>query len=350
MSTNAAPDGASPNDATADPAVSTTSDAASGTAAGHATAPADAARLRVRGLSVNFDDFTAVSDVSFDLNDGGTLAVVGESGSGKSVTALSIMRLVEIGTRAQIRGGQVLFRHDDGKVDDLLQLSQPQMRSIRGDRISMIFQEPLTSLNPVYTVGSQIGEALRLHRGMNRAQARRRTLEMLNRVRIPDAARRIDQYPHEMSGGMRQRVMIAMALACDPAILIADEPTTALDVTIQSQILALIAEMQRETGAAVLIITHDMGVVAEVADEVVVMQRSRVVEHGSVNDIFDRPSQPYTRSLLAAVPRLGSMAGQSAPQRFDLIDPAAIAGPAATAAAATTITAAAATGHGAGKP
>ncbi len=281
-------------------------------------------RLQVRGLTVAFDEFVAVDDVSFDLYDGGTLAVVGESGSGKSVTALSIMRLIEIGTRAKIRSGEVLFRHEDGSVDDLLQLPEPQMRSIRGDRISMIFQEPLTSLNPVYTVGSQIGEALRLHRGLNRSEARERTLEMLNRVRIPDAARRIDQYPHEMSGGMRQRVMIAMALACDPAILIADEPTTALDVTIQAQILALMAEMQRETGAAVLIITHDMGVVAEIADEVVVMQQSRLVERGHVADIFDRPSEPYTQSLLAAVPRLGSMAGQESPQRFNLIDPEAL--------------------------
>ncbi len=280
-------------------------------------------RLEVQGLTVGFDDFVAVNDVSFDLYDGGTLAVVGESGSGKSVTALSIMRLIEIGTRARIHSGQVRFRHDDGNVDDLLSLPEAQMRSIRGDRISMIFQEPLTSLNPVYTVGSQIGEALRLHRGMSRSESRERTLEMLNRVRIPDAARRIDQYPHEMSGGMRQRVMIAMALACDPAVLIADEPTTALDVTIQAQILALIAEMQRETGAAVLIITHDMGVVAEIADEVVVMQQSRLVERGNVADIFERPGEPYTQSLLAAVPRLGSMTGHEEPRRFELIDPTA---------------------------
>ena len=305
-------------------AVSTVTDGADSTGA--------SPRLQVRGLTVGFDDFVAVNDVSFDLHDGGTLAVVGESGSGKSVTALSIMRLIEIGTRAEIRSGEVLFRHDDGSVDDLLQLPEPQMRSIRGDRISMIFQEPLTSLNPVYTVGSQIGEALRLHRGMNRGEARERTLEMLNRVRIPDAARRIDQYPHELSGGMRQRVMIAMALACDPAILIADEPTTALDVTIQAQILALIAEMQRETGAAVLIITHDMGVVAEIADEVVVMQQSRLVERGHVSDIFERPSEPYTQSLLAAVPRLGSMAGIETPQRFDLIDPDELAAAAGSGA------------------
>ncbi|MDE0136940.1 MAG: ABC transporter ATP-binding protein [Acidimicrobiaceae bacterium] len=285
------------------------------------------ARLSVRGLTVRFDDFTAVSEVSFDLFDGRTLAVVGESGSGKSVTALSIMRLIEIGTRATIDAGEVLLRTDDS-VEDLLRLDEPEMRAIRGDRISMIFQEPLTSLNPVYTVGSQIGEALRVHLGMSGADARRRTLELLDRVRIPDAGRRIDQYPHEMSGGMRQRVMIAMALACDPAILIADEPTTALDVTIQAQILALMAELQRESGAAVLIITHDMGVVAEIADEVVVMQSARVVEHGEAVDIFERPSHAYTRSLLAAVPKLGSMAGTDGPRRFELLEaPTTAAGP-----------------------
>ncbi len=288
---------------------------------------AAAARLSVRGLTVCFDEFTAVSDVSFDLADGRTLAIVGESGSGKSVTALSIMRLIEIGTRAEIRSGEVLLRHDDGNVEDLLRLSESRMRSIRGDRISMIFQEPLTSLNPVYTVGNQIVEALRVHRGMNTAQARRRTLELLDRVRIPDASRRIDQFPHEMSGGMRQRVMIAMALACDPAILIADEPTTALDVTIQAQILALMAELQRESDAAVLIITHDMGVVAEIADEVVVMRSAEVMEHGAVTDIFEQPRHPYTQSLLAAVPKLGSMAGTHSPQRFELLDePAAAPG------------------------
>lgn len=280
-------------------------------------------RLAVSELTVRFDNFTAVQDVSFNLHDGKTLAVVGESGSGKSVTALSIMRLVELGTRATISAGEVRYREDDGTVTDLLPLSEQQMRSVRGDRISMIFQEPLTSLNPVYTVGSQISEALRLHRGMSRSEALQRALEMLDRVRIPDAASRLRQYPHEMSGGMRQRVMIAMALACDPAILIADEPTTALDVTIQAQILALISEMQRETGAAVLIITHDMGVVAEVADEVVVMRASKVVERGDVYDIFERPQQPYTRELLAAVPRLGSMTGLDEPHRFELLTDAA---------------------------
>ena len=286
--------------------------------------PADGAeppRLSVRGLTVRFDDFTAVSGASFDLHDGKTLAVVGESGSGKSVTALSIMRLIEIGTRATIDEGSVLLRNDGGGVVDLLELPEAQMRDIRGDRISMIFQEPLTSLNPVFTVGYQIGEALQLHRGLRGQEARDRTLELLDRVRIPDVARRIKQYPHEMSGGMRQRVMIAMALACDPAVLIADEPTTALDVTIQAQILALMAELQRESGAAVLIITHDMGVVAEVADDVVVMQSASIVERGSVYDVFERPRHAYTRSLLAAVPRLGSMADEYLPRRFELIDP-----------------------------
>ncbi len=276
-------------------------------------------RLAVSGLTVRFDDFVAVQDVSFDLHDGKTLAVVGESGSGKSVSALAIMRLIEIGTRATIGAGKVLYREDDDTTTDLLQLSEQQMRAVRGNRISMIFQEPLTSLNPVYTVGSQIYEALRLHRSMSRLQARQRALEMFDRVRIPDAVSRLRQYPHEMSGGMRQRVMIAMALACDPNILIADEPTTALDVTIQAQILALLAELQRETGAAVLMITHDMGVVAEIADEVVVMRSSQVVERNGVHDIFEQPQHPYTRELLAAVPRLGSMAGQDAPRRFDLL-------------------------------
>ncbi len=280
--------------------------------------PNSTPRLAVSGLTIRFDDFVAVQDVSFDLHDGKTLAVVGESGSGKSVSALSIMRLIEIGTRATISAGKVLYSEDDGTTTDLLQLSEQQMREVRGNRISMIFQEPLTSLNPVYTVGSQIYEALRLHRSMSRPQARQRALEMFDRVRIPDAASRLRQYPHEMSGGMRQRVMIAMALACDPNILIADEPTTALDVTIQAQILALLAELQSETGAAVLIITHDMGVVAEIADEVVVMRLSKVVERNGVYDIFERPQHPYTRELLAAVPRLGSMAGHDAPRRFDL--------------------------------
>jgi glutathione transport system ATP-binding protein len=275
--------------------------------------------LSVRDLTVTFDDFTAVDGVSFDLHRGQTLAVVGESGSGKSVTALSIMRLVELGTRAKIATGQILFRGDDGQMIDLAQQDEPAMRRIRGNRISMIFQEPLTSLNPVYTVGNQVAEAVMLHQGLTKSEARERSLEMFELVRIPEAERRLKQYPHEMSGGMRQRVMIAMALSCDPTVLIADEPTTALDVTIQAQILGLMKELQERTDAAVLIITHDMGVVAEVADDVVVMNRSKLVEQGSVYDIFEQPKQDYTKALLAAVPRLGSMAGTTEPSRFDLV-------------------------------
>ncbi len=281
--------------------------------------------LSVRDLTVAFDQFTAVDEVSFDLHNGQTLAVVGESGSGKSVTALSIMRLVELGSRAKIEGGEVLFRgghefSDDGAPIDLVTQDEATMRRIRGNHISMIFQEPLTSLNPVYTVGNQVAEAVMLHQGLNKKAATARALEMLDLVRIPEAKRRLSQYPHEMSGGMRQRVMIAMALSCDPTVLIADEPTTALDVTIQAQILGLMRELQKETGAAVIIITHDMGVVAEVADDVVVMNRSKIVEQGSVYDIFESPQDPYTQALLASVPRLGSMNGTSEPARFDLVE------------------------------
>ena len=275
--------------------------------------------LSVQDLAVTFDKFVAVDGVSFDLHEGQTLAVVGESGSGKSVTALSIMRLVELGTRAKIARGRILFREPGGESIDLVQQPEAEMRSIRGNRISMIFQEPMTSLNPVYTVGNQVVEAVRLHQGMNKTQAWARALEMFDLVRIPQAEKRLREYPHQMSGGMRQRVMIAMALACDPTVLIADEPTTALDVTIQAQILGLIRQLQEDTKAAVIIITHDMGVVAEVADDVVVMNQSKLVERGTVYDIFERPTEPYTRALLAAVPQLGSMAGLSEPARFDLV-------------------------------
>ncbi len=276
--------------------------------------------LSVRDLTVTFGSFTAVQDVSFDLCPGRTLAVVGESGSGKSVTALSIMGLVELGTRGKVTAGQVLFdQTGSGDAVDLLEMAEADMREVRGNQISMIFQEPLTSLNPVYTVGNQVAEAVMLHQGLDKTAARQRALEMFNLVRIPDPESRLDQYPHEMSGGMRQRVMIAMALSCDPTVLIADEPTTALDVTIQAQILGLMRELQTTTGASVIIITHDMGVVAEVADDVVVMNRSRVVESGSVYDIFENPQEEYTSSLLAAVPRLGSMAGTSEPSRFNLV-------------------------------
>ena len=271
--------------------------------------------LSVRDLTVTFGSFTAVDRVSFDLHEGQTLAVVGESGSGKSVTALSIMRLVELGTRGKIENGEILFRQPDGEVIDLVQQREDDMREIRGNAISMIFQEPLTSLNPVYPVGDQVAEAVMLHQGLDKAEAVERVLEM-----IPEPEKRMVQYPHEMSGGMRQRVMIAMALSCDPKVLIADEPTTALDVTIQAQILGLMRDLREQTGAAVLIITHDMGVVAEVADDVVVMNRAKVVEHGSAVDIFENPTEPYTQALLASVPRLGSMQGRSEPAPFELVE------------------------------
>ena len=286
-------------------------------------APSDASQepvLSVRDLTVTFGSFTAVSGVSFDLLPGSTLAVVGESGSGKSVTALSIMRLVELGSRGRIEDGEILFRRADGSVVDLVQAGEDEMRHIRGNQISMIFQEPLTSLNPVYTVGNQVAEAVTLHQGLGRDAARQRALETFELVRIPNPRERLNQYPHEMSGGMRQRVMIAMALSCDPTVLIADEPTTALDVTIQAQILGLMRDLQNETGASVIMITHDMGVVAEVADEVVVMNRSKLVESGTVYDIFENPREEYTQALLAAVPRLGSMSDQGAPARFDLVN------------------------------
>jgi len=276
--------------------------------------------LSVRGLTVTFGSFTAVEDVSFDIHAGQTLAVVGESGSGKSVTALSIMRLVELGTRGKIEGGEILFRTPDGDLIDLVQQSEDAMRVIRGNQISMIFQEPLTSLNPVYSVGDQVAEAVILHQGLDRDAANERVLEMFRLVRIPEAEKRMAQFPHEMSGGMRQRVMIAMALSCDPKVLIADEPTTALDVTIQAQILGLMRDLREQTGAAVLIITHDMGVVAEVADDVVVMNRARVVERGSATQIFESAAEPYPKALLASVPRLGSMAGRDEPAPFDLVE------------------------------
>ena len=276
--------------------------------------------LSVRGLTVTFGSFTAVEDVSFDIHAGQTLAVVGESGSGKSVTALSIMRLVELGTRGKIEHGEILFRTPDGDMIDLVQQSEDAMRAIRGNQISMIFQEPLTSLNPVYSVGDQVAEAVILHQGLDRDAANERVLEMFRLVRIPEAEKRMAQFPHEMSGGMRQRVMIAMALSCDPKVLIADEPTTALDVTIQAQILGLMRDLREQTGAAVLIITHDMGVVAEVADDVVVMNRARVVERGPVTQIFESAAEPYTQALLASVPRLGSMAGRDEPAPFDLVE------------------------------
>ena len=246
----------------------------------------------------------AVDGVSFHINKGETLAVVGESGSGKSVTSLSAMRLIPT-PPGRIAGGQILF-----EGQDLAKKSEREMRRIRGNDISMIFQEPMTSLNPVYTVGDQIAEAIVLHQGKSKRQAMKLAIEMLDLVGIPEPAKRVKNYPHQMSGGMRQRVMIAMALSCGPKLLIADEPTTALDVTIQAQILDLMKQLQREIGMSILFITHDLGVVAEVADRVVVMYAGRAVEEASVQDIFARPQMPYTLGLMNSIPRVDKAAEQ----------------------------------------
>ncbi|TKT76108.1 ABC transporter ATP-binding protein [Aquamicrobium sp. LC103] len=242
----------------------------------------------------------SVDGVTLTVRRGQTLAVVGESGSGKSVTSLSIMRLLSHPGR--IVGGRILYRMRDGSVVDLAALGDRRMRGIRGREIAMIFQEPMTSLNPLFTVGDQIMEMVRLHEPVTRGEARARALEMLELVEIPAAAKRLDQYPHEMSGGMRQRVMIALALACRPALLIADEPTTALDVTIQAQILDLMRRLQREIGMSILFVTHNLGVVAEIAHEVAVMYAGRVVEQARVTELFARPRHPYTKGLLACIP------------------------------------------------
>lgn len=242
----------------------------------------------------------AVDGVTFDLKRGKTLAVVGESGSGKSVTSLSIMGLLS--KPGRIAGGEVLFRDRADRVHDLAAFTPAEFRAIRGREIAMIFQEPMTSLNPLYTVGDQIGEMIALHTPLSRSEARAKALEMLKHVEIPDAARRLDDYPHQMSGGMRQRVMIAMALSCNPSLLIADEPTTALDVTIQAQILDLLQRLQAQFGMSILFITHNLGVVAEVAHDVVVMYGGRVVEQAPVNSLFAHQKHPYTRGLLACTP------------------------------------------------
>ena len=253
-------------------------------------------------------------NLGFTIARGETVAVVGESGSGKSVTALAIMRLVEQGG-GRIARGAIRFARSGGTID-LVRAPAATMRAIRGDEIAMIFQEPMTSLNPVMTAGAQIAESIALHQRKERTAARAEALRMLEAVRIPDARAILDRYPHQLSGGMRQRVMIAMALSCRPALLIADEPTTALDVTVQARILALIATLVREMNTAVLFITHDMGVVAEVADRVVVMQGGRKVEEGPVTQIFAAPREPYTQTLLAAVPKLGALAGEDVPRKF----------------------------------
>ncbi len=259
--------------------------------------------LEIRDLSTHF--FTAegivkaVDEVSFSVNRNVTLGLVGESGCGKSVTALSILRLIP--SPGRIVKGNILF---EGM--DLLTFSEKQMRSIRGNEIAMIFQEPMTSLNPVFTVGNQITEVIQLHQKVSWKEARERTVEMLDKVKIPAPENRLDEYPYQMSGGMRQRVMIAMALATNPKLLIADEPTTALDVTIQAQILDLLRELQQEFETSILLITHDLGVVAELADQVVVMYSSKVLEKAPVKALFDNPSHPYTKGLMACRPNLGA--------------------------------------------
>jgi oligopeptide/dipeptide ABC transporter ATP-binding protein len=259
-----------------------------------------AALLELRDLCTVFQGedglARAVDGVDLRLAAGETLGLVGESGCGKSVTALSVLRLLP-SPPGKILRGQVLFRGQD-----LLALKEDEMRRIRGNEISMIFQEPMTALNPVYTIGEQVGEAIRLHQGLGRRAARARAIEALARVHIPSPERRVDDYPHQLSGGMRQRVMIAMAVSCNPSILIADEPTTALDVTIQAQILDLIGELRRSTGMGVLLITHDLGVVAENADQVAVMYAGRVVEEAPVTAIFERPRHPYTLGLFRSLP------------------------------------------------
>ena len=259
--------------------------------------------LKVDNLSTWFytDDgiVKAVNDVSFSLNKGHTLGIVGESGCGKSITSLSVMRLID-SPPGKIVGGKIVF-----KGEDLLAKSEEEMRRVRGKRIAMIFQEPMTSLNPVYTVGRQIEEALLIHETMTKKEAKRRALEMLRLVRIPLPEKRFDEYPHQLSGGMRQRVMIAIALACSPELLICDEPTTALDVTIQAQILALIDELKEKTGTSVIMITHDLGVISEITDEVLIMYAGEIVEYAPKAQLFKNPLHPYTQGLIACVPKLG---------------------------------------------
>ena len=254
----------------------------------------------------------AVDGVSFHVNPGETLGIVGESGSGKSVTSLSVMRLIPQPPGEIQEGSRILFRRDDGSVEDLAAATEERMRQIRGNDIAMIFQEPMTSLNPVFRVGDQIMESLRVHQGLGRRAARDRAIEMLKLVGIPIPEQRVDEYPHQLSGGMRQRVMIAMALACNPKLLIADEPTTALDVTIQAQILELLNRLQEELGMSIILITHDLGVVAETCDRVIVMYAGQVFEEGPVGDVFRDPQNPYTEGLLRSIPRLGSTGGRLA--------------------------------------
>ena len=275
-----------------------------------------------KNLRVEFETkdgtVVGVEDVTFSVKPGETVCIVGESGSGKSVSSLSMMRLVEFGG-GKIAGGELVFDRKSAGPIDVSQADQSLMRTIRGNEIGMIFQEPMTALNPVFTVGRQLTEGLRMHKGMSKEAANARALELMKQVRIPEPDKRLTQYPHELSGGMRQRVVIAMALACEPRLLIADEPTTALDVTIQAEILALIDRLKRETGTAVMFITHDMAVVAQMADRVVVMFRGNKLEEGTVQDIFENPQHDYTKALLAAVPKLGEMQGKPYPEPMRLL-------------------------------
>ena len=278
--------------------------------------------LAVNDMTVRFANsertVDAVRNLSFHVDRGETLAIVGESGSGKSVTSLALMRLVEHGG-GKIVNGSAALRRRNGQVLDVVKAGNATMRDVRGADVAMIFQEPMTSLNPVFTAGEQIAESIRNHQGMDRAAARAEALRMLDLVRIPEARNVLDRFPHQLSGGMRQRVMIAMALACKPQLLIADEPTTALDVTIQAQILQLIRQLQDEMHMGVIFITHDMGVVAEVADRVLVMYRGDKVEEGESGNVFAAPQHAYTRALLSAVPKLGAMRGTDLPRQFDLL-------------------------------
>jgi ABC-type glutathione transport system ATPase component len=278
--------------------------------------------VQIENLRVEFQTkngtVVGVEDVSFSINPGETVAIVGESGSGKSVSSLSLMRLVEFGG-GEITGGKLLFSRTPDQEIDLSTADKSLMKSIRGNEIGMIFQEPMTALNPVFTVERQLTEGLRVHKGLSKIEARKRAVELLRQVRIPEPERRLKQYPHELSGGMRQRVVIAMALACEPKLLVADEPTTALDVTIQAEILALLDRLKRETNTAVMFITHDMAVVAQMADRVVVMFRGQKVEEGPVTEIFNSPKHPYTKALLAAVPKLGEMKDKVFPEPMKLV-------------------------------
>ncbi len=275
--------------------------------------------LRVEGLRTEFHTESglvkAVNDISFELARGETLGLVGESGCGKSVTNLSILRLVQ-SPPGKIAGGKVLFEALDGSRRDLLAVSEEEVRVLRGKNISMIFQDPLTSLNPVLRVGVQIAEAIQLHHGLRKREARAKSIEMMRLIGMPDPERRVDDYPHQFSGGMRQRVMIAMALSCKPDILIADEPTTALDVTIQAQILDLIKSLSARDATAVIMITHDLGVVAGMCDSICVMYAGRIVEKATVDDLFHDPLHPYTKGLLASIPRVDAAASAEGSQRL----------------------------------